>query len=242
MKNYKIFKIAIALLIVVIAILWYQMNQEKKQKFQAQQELRKEKISQDSLVKLSNGYYTKLIADSLTRRQLKEQAEKIIELEGRKPIIVEKIVVIPEYIEKPTDDITVKEDSIYIEDYYPSKQNPFLTYTNTLSYTNQEGISKFNFSSITLGKIITQKKDGLYRVDFKGPEWLVVESIDIQAEPLTKETKDNWGTLIGFEYGKTFNIEEDIFEINIYQRYKKFYIGGAISSDKNLKVGLKFEW
>ena len=238
----KIFKILIGVLLIAIIILWWKNNKTLKEKFQAQQELRKKKIAQDSLVKLSNGYYVRLVADSLTEKQLKRQAEKIIELEGRKPIIVEKIVVVPEYIEKPVDNITVKEDSIYIEDYYPNKQNPFLIYTNTFSYINQEGISKFNFLPITLGKVITEKDNGLYQIDFKGPKWLIVESIDIQAEPLAEETKDNWGTLIGFEYGKTLDIEEDIFEINVYQRYKKFYVGGAISSDKNLKVGLKFEW
>ena len=238
----KILKILIGALLIIIVLLWWKNNKTTKEKFQAQQELRKKKIAQDSLVKLSNGYYTKLVADSLTQKQLKKQAEKIIELKGRKPITVEKIVVVPEYIEKPTDNIETKKDSLFIESYYPKAENPFLKYTNRISLVHNKGKEKFKFYPITLDKVITEKEDGLYQIDFKGPEWLTVESMDIQSEPMAKEPKDNWGTLVGFEYGRALDIEEDIFEINIYQRYKKFYIGGAISSNKNLKVGLKFEW
>lgn len=52
----KILISVIGILIVIMGVFWFQKRAAEKERFQAQQELRKKTIAQDSLVKLSDGY------------------------------------------------------------------------------------------------------------------------------------------------------------------------------------------
>lgn len=238
----KLLTALIIILSIVAIVFWLQKRSAQKEVFQAKQETRKIIISQDSLVKVSDGYYQKLVADTLTRQQLKQLAEEIVELKNRKPISITNTIIKPVEVLKETDYISVENDSVFIEDYYPEKNNPFLKYTNRFSLKTQRGVSNFKFDSIKLTQVVTRKEDGLYQIDFKGPDFLEVQSIDVQTEPIIKSIKDNWGTIIGIEYGKNLENKQNIFELNAYQRYKKFYVGASVSSNKDIKGGIKVEF
>ena len=240
MKN-SIIKVVFALLIIFISFLIIKNNQFKSDLFKEREANKIEQIKGDSLKKISEGYYQKLIADTLTKKQLKELAAEIIELKNRKPVSVIKTIIQPVRIEKETDSILVDKDSVYIIDYYPNKDNPFLKYTNNFSLINNKGISNFDFNTINISQVVTKKQNGLYQVDFKGPDFLQVNSLDIQTEPIVSPIKDNWGTLIGVEYGKNLENKTNLLELNIYQRYKKLYIGASISTNKDIKGGIKIE-
>ena len=233
-------KWVIIILAIVAAYLLIANKIQKRKTEKAQIELRTYKIRGDSLQKLSDGFYRKLLADTLTQKQLNKLAQEVTDLKNRKPIIVEKTIIRPEYIEKEIDGIYVDNDSISIVDYYPQKENPFLEYTNKFSITTQKGNSQFKFNPIELNKVVTEK-DGLYTVDFKGPEWLQVESLDIQARPLAPEKKDRFGILFGVDYGKNLNTNQNIIGIDSYIRFNKFYLGGGINSQGDLKGGIKIE-
>lgn len=182
-----------------------------------------------------------MVADTLTQKQLEKLAAEVTELKNRKPVSVTKTIIQPVRIEKEVDSISSKGDSIFVEDYYPNKTNPFLRYTNRLSLTTLKGESDFLFSPINLSQVVTKKEDGLYQVDFKGPDFLEVKSLDIQTEPQLEPVKDNWGTLIGIEYGKNLDSNKNVFGVNVYERYKKFYLGGSITTNKDFMGGLKIE-
>lgn len=238
----KILKILIIVLGILAFTFWYQKGQAEKREFQTQQQLRKKTIAEDSIKKVSDGYYQKLVADTLTSKELKRLAERIVDLENREPVSVTKTVIQPVKIIKETDSITREGDSISITDFYPNKVNPFLKYTNNFSLVTNKGNSFFDWNPITLTEVVTKKNDGLYQIDFLAPEFIKVNSIDIQTEPMAKPIPDNWGTVIGIEYGKNLETKTNVFEINAYQRYKKIYFGGAISTNKDLKGGIKFEF
>ena len=243
--NNKIYKILILALLIIIGILWFKNNQKEKKLFEESQKYRKEVIKKDSLEKVADGYYKKILADTLTQKELKRLAEDIVELKNRKPVSITKTIIQPVEIRKETDSITVERDSAFITDYYPNKTNPFLKYTNRFSLSTQKGNSNFDFNRITLTNVVTKKENGLYQVDFKGPDFLELKSLDIQTEPILEPVKDNWGTLIGVDYGtnldKAANLPNFV-EFSVYQRYKKFYLGGGITSNKDVKGGLKFEF
>lgn len=244
MKNWKtkLTLTVIAVLSLFLVILWTKNEKIKKQKFLMQLEARKTKLSSDSLLIISEGHYQKLVADSLEIGELKSIIDSVIDLNGRTPKTITKTVIKPIEIIKYVDSTRIKNDSIFITDYYPDKETSFLKYTNRTSLATQKGKSKFNFSPITLNHIVSKKNNGFYTVDFVGPEFIEVESLDMQAEYLPAEEKDNWGTLIGVEYGQNLENQTNIFEINAYQRYKKFYFGGAVSTNKDLKAGIKIEF
>lgn len=241
----KILGILMIALIVIAGIFWFQKRSAEKEAFRAQQEIRKKVIAEDSLVKLSNGYYQKLVADTLTKQQLVKLAADIVELKNRKPVSVTTTIIKPVEIIKETDNISVKQDSVFIKDFYPNKDNPFLKYSNRFSLKTQKGLSTFSFDTISLKQVVTKKENGLYQIDFKGPDFLELKSIDIQTEPIVEPVKDNWGTLIGVDYGtnldKVKNIDNFV-ELSVYQRYKKFYLGVGVTTNKDVKGGIKIEF
>lgn len=237
----KIIKIVAIALIILVGVLGFKNKQIETKLFEEKQKYRKEIIRNDSLQFVVKGHYRKMVADTLTSNQLKDLVEEIIELKNRKPIYVTKTIIQPVEVLKETDSINVVSDSIFIKDYYPNKENPFLKYTNRTSIKTEKGISNFKFEPIELVEVVTEKEDGLYQIDFIGPDFLEVKSLSIQTEPILKPVNNNWGTIIGIEYGKNLDTKTNIFEINIYQRYKKFYIGGSLSSNKDIKGGIKIE-
>ena len=192
--------------------------------------------------KLSDGYYQKLVADTLTKSELKKLAGDIVDLQNRKPIIVERIIIKPEYIEKEIDGVKVDKDSVYIEDYYPNKESPFLKYSNRFSLKSEKGISQFEFDSINLSAVITQRKDGLFEADIKGPEFLKISNVDIQSIPLTPEKPDNFGILMGVDYGVDFKNKTNFINVSSYIRNKKFYIGGGVNTNGQFSGGVKYEF
>lgn len=230
------------ILSVVTTVLYFQKKGAEKREFQAKQETRVQAIKSDSLKKVSDGYYQKLVADTLTQKQLKKLAAEITELKNRKPVSVTKTIIQPVRIEKEIDSVSSEGDSIFIEDHYPNKVSPFLRYTNRLSLTTLKGESAFTFNPISLSQVVTKKEDGLYQVDFKAPDFLEVKSLDIQTEPQLEPVKDNWGTLIGLEYGKNLDTNKQLLGINVYERYKKFYFGGSVTTNKDFMGGFKIEF
>ena len=226
---------------MIIGVLWFMKNQAEKREFEANQEIRKQIIAADSLVKLSDGYYQKLVADTLTKKELKKLAEKIVDLENRDPVSITKTIIQPVEIRKETDSILVEKDSVFISDFYPNKENPFLKYTNRFSLKTQKGESAFTFDTINLTQVVTKKKDGLYQVDFKGPDFLQLKSIDIQAEPMAPKEIDRVGFLFGVNYGKEMNTNMEFIEIDSYLRINKFYIGAGLNSKWDFKAGIKIE-
>mgnify|MGYP003654526179 FL=1 len=222
--------------------MWFKLQKVEARAFQAEQIVRKQVISKDSLKKISDGYYQKLVADTLTSKQLTDLAAQITELKNRKPISVTKTIIQPIEVLKETDNIVVEQDSVFIEDYYPKKENAFLKYNNRFSLKTQKGKSTFKFAPIVLNQVVTKKDNGLYQVDFKGPDFLELKSIDIQTEPMAPQKVDNWGTLVGVEYGQNLETSTNIYGINLYQRYKKIYLGASFNTDNSVKGGIKIEF
>ncbi len=181
------------------------------------------------------------MADTLTKRQLNNKIDSLVNLKGSIPKSITKTIIQPQKIVKVIDTIYVKNDSIYLEDFYPNKQNPFLKYSAVFNTDNKENSSNFEFQPVTLTHVVSKKEDGLYQIDFKGPEFIDVNSLSVQTEPIEKTKKDNWGTLIGIEYGKKVESKQDIIRVDAYRRYKKVYFGGGITTSKEITGGIKIE-
>lgn len=237
----KIYKILSIVMIIAGIILLLQRNRAQAKLQQSQQELRKEKIYSNKLLKVSDGYYQKFIADTLTKAELRRITKELIDIKNRKPISVTNTIIQPKEVIKETDYIDVVEDSIFIEDYYPNKSIGFLKYTNRLSIKSKKGFSKFKFDTISINQVVTKRSDGIYQVDFIGPEFLDLKSISIQAEPMESQEPDNTGLLLGVEYGKNINNDRSFIGADAYFRFKKFYIGIGANTNTDVKAGIKIE-
>ena len=183
------------------------------------------------------------MADTLDKKELHKLAAKIVDLEGREPVIINQTIIKPEDRETTISEIEIKEDSIFVEDYYPNKENPFITYNNKLSTTTSTGIGKFSFTGITLTAVITETDKGIFEADIKVPDFINITKVDIHSKPLDnkKKKKDNFGILIGSNYGKDIKQNKNFIDLNSYVRYKKFYLGGGFNTKGDIRFGGKLE-
>ena len=263
MKINKTTLILVILLLLTIIISWIIIQKKQQQIQNTQLELRKEIIRKDALQELSDGYYRRIISDTLSEKQIEKLSKEIIKLKNRKPKVITKIVSEIKEVEKTTDSISKNKDSINIIDYYPNKNNPFIKYTNKFSLDSLKGVSKFSFpNKLTITGVILEREDGIFELDLKTPEFIEVKNIDIQALPMIPKKQDNWGHLVGLNYGKLFfqravdvneNASTDL-EINgirnewsfvegsYYLRYKKFYIGVEVNTLQSYSTGIKVEF
>lgn len=250
MKNNKI---TIALIIIILLLLaggfWY-INSLKGDIFDAQQETRKEKIKNNELVKAADGYYRTLVADTLKDKELAKIAEKVlgenIDLKNevkRKAKIVQQLELKIKDLQKPIDEVIVEGDTLSISDFYPNKDNPFVTYSNKISLTDKKGNATWSFGKIEVSIVIFQRADNLFEADVKVPEWIELGKVDIQATPLEPPKIDNFGFLIGGGYGKDFRTGgTDFIRLNGGIRYKKVYISLGASSNSTADIGINFEF
>lgn len=206
-----------------------------------QTQLRTAKIKEDSLRKVKEGYYKKLVADTLTQIELNKIVDSL-ELLTENPKIVEVIKIVPKEVEKEVDKVVVKDSTLEIEDFYPNKENPFIRYNSKINLLTQKGKSKFTPYPFDIVLSIGQKEDGTFELDSKLPEIFNVTDIQVQATPMTPEKKDNFGILLGAGGGKNFHLQDPYIRVNTGIRYKKTYLqlGGNTNNTADLTLTFEF--
>jgi hypothetical protein len=235
----------ILLVVSVVALLFfaYSWNYAKKQAKEAQRKEQVRLVRNDSLRLIVEGTYTKLVADSLTKKQMQKVIEKL-GIDLKNAILSQKIVFVPIDKKGEIKDIKVTDTTLTLLDYYPEKVNYFVKHTTTLKTKDTTATGEFNFNPITLSLGIAQQKNGTYKVITKLPEFFKINSLDIQALPLEPQyKKDVFGVLFGVDYVKPLD-NNDNFDIdfNSYIRINKFYIGGGYRTDNSVKAGIKVEF
>lgn len=200
-----------------------------------------ELIRNDSLIKVSETQYSKLIADTLTISQLNKKIRQLqIDLKA-KPKVITEIEYIPKEIEKEVEVVKVVGDTVKIEDYYPNKENYFVKYDNEVSIKDKKGTSKFSFRPLKVTSVVSQRNSGLFQVDFKTPEWLEISSVNIQSTPLEKEKVKNFGILIGAGIGRNFDENKNNIRIESGIRFKRMYLDLGFNTSNTADLTLKFE-
>lgn len=174
MKDIK-YIVTIVLLILGSIFIYSSMNEKIK-------DLKREQvIFKDSLRIIDSTQYSKIIADTLTERQLRKRIEELEIENAKKPKIITEIQWKVRDSEKVVDTIYLpKGDSkLYVSDYYPNKYDPFV------NYTLKDTIGKFKFYPINTAIVVSENKDGTWKVDTKTPEF--IEITNITAVGLKKE-------------------------------------------------------
>jgi len=214
----------------------------KRQLEEAHLANRIEILRNDKLKQISETQYQKLVADSLTQRELnKLVAELNLKLDA-KPKIIEKIVFVPKEIEKPIDSVIVEGDSIHIIDHYPQKENYFVRYSNKLSLSEQSGIGKFEFNPFNVNIVISQRDDFVFQADVQVPPWLTVGSVDIQATPLIQPKIGNFGFTLGAGAGTEFLTGEGYGRLVGGLRFRRTYLDLGVNTNLSGDAVIKFEF
>lgn len=217
-----------------------QVIADKKLK-EEQVKLRKELIKNDSLIKINKGLYTKLVADTLTIKQLKKKSDSL-ELELKNPKVVVHTVYKFKEVEKPIDGVVVKDSMVELTDAYPDKENPFISYIANINLITGEGIGKFTITPLSISLGIGQNPDGTYRLNTKVPDFMTISSIDVQALPMELSEPDNFGWLVGAGIGKDFRDNSNYLTLSAGIRVKKVYLEAIGATNQTISAGFKFEF
>jgi hypothetical protein len=98
------------------------------------------------------------------------------------------------------------------------------------------------FSDVKIDLAISQNKDGTYEANMKAPNFIQINSLDVQSTPIEPIKVDNFGILIGGGYGKDFGTGINYLEVGGGIRLKKFYIELEGNTNKQADIGIKFEF
>lgn len=228
--------------VLLILATFFITDHIKEKKLEKQRlELRKQILKNDSLVQINEGLYTKRIADTLKISQLRKLNNILqLELEDPKVIVVTKVQ--PKDQEKEVDSIIVKDNLVSIKDYYPDKENPFITYSADVNFETQKGEGKFSFKELNLNFGVTQNKDGTYSLNSSVPDFINVTDITVQSLPLTPKKVDNFGWLAGAGIGQDFRDQSQYLTLNAGIRFRKLYLEVQGSTNNTLSTNIKFEF
>jgi len=241
MKLVKKISILIIVILLIIGGIKLGTTFYNKGKEEANIILRKERLKNDTLVKLNEGLYTKLVADSLTKKELNHLNDSL-KLKLKNPKTITKIVFVPKEIEKDIDNVVQTDSTITINDYYPHKENKFVEYSANIDKVTGKGKGKFSWTPIEFSLGVTENEDGTYSLNTKVPEFMTVTGVHVYSRPIEPTKIDNFGWLIGGGIGTSFKDGNSYYKLSGGVRIKKFYVDIDLGTNGTSELGIKIEF
>ena len=198
-------------------------------------------IKNDELDSIAEGRYRKLVADTLTIKQLGREVDSLMDIKNE-PKVVFKSTFKPNNLDKDITNINNKDSIILIDDYYPTKDDFFINYKAKLNFGSQIYTARWNFSSININGVLSQNSDGTIQADVQLPEYVTLNTLDILSQPQNKSTKkDDFGLLFGAS--RYWNPQDKgFYGVNAGVRYKKVYILSSFNTNNSIGVNLNYEF
>lgn len=228
-KRIQYMKSKIPYLIIIIALilgLLFTINScsEKINQFEIEY-----KLKHDSLKQISDTQYRKLIADTLTIKELKKEVSRL-QLENiKKPRIITEIDWKIKDGEKIVDTLFLptKDQALFVSDYYPNKEKPFV------NYTLKDSVGKFKFYPAKISLVVSENNDGTWQVDSKVPEYFQIT--DIKAVGLKKKPIEKTSP---FYIGGGVQKQNDKYPLSVLGgfRIKRTIIFGGINTNGQVEV------
>jgi hypothetical protein len=230
-------------LVIFAGFQFYKQNITQQQLEEATTAARTELIAKDSLQKINEGLYTKLAADTLTIAELRRLNDSLGLALGKKPTVIIQTEFLPAPQTGDADVAIGALGEIKISDRYPkSEETPFVKYEALVSLEDTTAVGTFTFNPISINLGIEETEEGLFRVNTKVPDWLQVNSIDVQSLPMTLPKQDKFGVLLGGGYGRDFQDDSQFLYLSGGLRYKKIYLEINGGTNETLSTGLKLEF
>lgn len=214
------------IIVLLVVLLIFSVNRSCEQ---LQDLERQHKIEKAELIKVNETQYKKLIADSLTKREMRRLIDSL-EIEAVKDA---KIVLVPTIQlkdqEKIVDTIHLPSESrpLYIADYYPDKVKPFV------KYTLNDSTGKFSFYPVDIALVVSENKDGTWQVDTKMPEYFNVTNITAVGRPQPIAKKQS-----PFYVGGGIQKQNDRYPISVLGgfRVNRTIIFGGVNTEGQVEL------
>lgn len=243
LKNPLSNKYLVLFVVIILILVTFKITQHiSDKKLEAQRiELKRLKIKNDTLQKVADGQYTKLVADTAKIKDLNKLVKEL-QIKADNPLIVEKIVLVPETVEKPIDSVSIAKDSVTIVDYYPTKQDWFIKYNGKIDLIGTNNKGSFTFSELPISLVISEQEDGTFKSDLKAPPFINITQLDVVALPLETKKADNFGFLAGGKINRNMSNGNLGYEILGGVRFKKINVITSINTNEEFGIGTLIEF
>ncbi len=197
-------------------------------------------IKQDSLRKVEDGHYQKIVNDLNNSKELfkqlkennKELAETIKE-QKKNPIVVTNTVIKIQPAPLP-EPVPIKPDNTF-ELNYPNKDNKFISFLGIIENDSINGV--WDFDEFKLDLVISEKQKGVFEIDAFTNDFIEIKSLTVNSLPLKGIKPDNFDFKVGLGLYTDINTG---LGVDIYGgiRIKKFDVVGRIQPNgKNTQLG-----
>lgn len=217
MKDRVLYGVIIVLIIWLIVSDWLNKREQSKM-YNQLQEQNKMIVEMDKTTKEKDGQYAKLVNYFATQKELNEDLSRTnkdlsntIKKQGEKLLMLTNTVISfrnefsEGFISVNPEDSSIFDMSLK----YPNSEESFVhwdgsVFTNTRTYKGE-----WSFKKLPLQIVLTETDRGLWKTRLVGPEWLVVDSIEVKSLPPSefdnspKTTK--FGIMLGGGYIKSFD-------------------------------------
>lgn len=206
-------------LVITIAVLllfgWWKHGKMQQELFDEINSANKTIIKMDKTVKEGDGQYAKLVNYFNTEKELNQQLKdqnkdlyKLIKSQDEKLLMINNMVASLEgQISEGFGSIS-KDDTnrIDLKLKYPTEGETFITWDGYVNRRNAFYKGEWKFGKLPLQVILTETDRGIWKSRLIGPEWLLVDSMEVNSLPIpVPEKPNNFGLLFGGGFIKTFN-------------------------------------
>ena len=213
-KDNILYGLIIILILLLIGGSWYMKNEQKKL-YEEVQKGNQIIVEMDKTTKESEGQYTKLVnyfnTDKELNKQLKDQNKelyKLIEKQREQLLMINNTVIslkgqLAEGFGSVNQSDTNKID---LKLRYPNEGDNFISWDGYVNRNNAFYSGEWKFGKLPLQVILTETERGMWRSRLIGPDWLVVDSMEVNSLPLPViEKQSNFGLILGGGYINSFN-------------------------------------
>lgn len=207
MKDRVLYGSIIVLILLLILSTCYHRSQQNKL-YEKIEEGNKMIVDMDKTTKEDDGQYTKLVdyfnSEKELNQQLKEENKKLFKLIKKQD---EKLLMINNTVISLREQLTegfggisqIDTNLIDLKLTYPNDgEETFITWDGQVNRNNAFYSGNWKFGKLPLQVILTETDRGLWKSRLIGPDWILVDSMEINSLPLPKiEEKSNFGLMLG---------------------------------------------
>jgi hypothetical protein len=204
-------------LILIIIFLSWKIDSLNDQNQDINEQIKRSIIMNDSLVKLSEGRYVKMVdyfnTEKDLKNELKESNEELyinIKKQGEKILSLNNIIMtLKNEINQGFGKINTKDSNkIDLELKYPNEKESFINWKGSVDKKTNFYKGEWSFKKFPIQIVLTEEKRGIWKSYINTPTWLKIDSMYVNSLPpeeYKNEEKRKVQFLLGGGYIKSLS-------------------------------------
>ena len=243
----------IAVLVILLMLSNCKNTRLQEKIYEEQQEMNKRIVELDTTTKEKEGQYAKLINIYNTEKdllkQLRDENNELLDLikdqNERLLMINNTVISLQSQINDGFGQFNQHDSSlINLSLKYPNDTDWFINWDGTVNTGTARYNGEWKFGELPLQVVITETERGIWKSRLIGPDWLLVNSIDVNSLPPeelgSKPEKRNIGFLLGGGYINSFdqNVTSNAFSLGTGLYFKNHSL--IINGTTNKTLGFSY--